>query len=163
MEMKYEIPYHSLETGLLGIINIVIDCKNDKVEMEYSNPDGEVGRLNSNSCHDLLWVLDEVYKEQGYQILCLGLLDNVYPGGLTSDSTLDISAYQIDAIAELKRKVNIFDKIDIADIKDISSRENQRLIRENILKSYDVGKFSLEAANVNKGNEKVKNILGKYR
>jgi hypothetical protein len=75
---------------------------------------------------------------------------------------LQIAAYQIDPKARLKRKVNIFDGIEISDIKRISSKENQRLIRDNVLSKYDVGQFSLGKGNANQGNEKVKNVLDKY-
>jgi hypothetical protein len=162
MAMKYEVKYYILDTALSGKIDIGISHNNGNVELEYIDSEGRKGTLVSDSCHDLLWKLNEVYKYLGCELLCVGLLDNVYPGGLASDSTLQIAAYQIDPKARLKRKVNIFDGIEISDIKRISSKENQRLIRDNVLSKYDVGQFSLGKGNANQGNEKVKNVLDKY-
>ena len=162
MDIKHRIKYYDSDTALSGQINAVIRYKNGCLEMDYIDSEGRKGKLISDSSYDLLWSLNDVYRNLGCEILCIGLLSNVYPGGLTSESTFQIAAYQIEPENRLKRKVNIFDEIDVTDIKHKSSKENQRITRENVLSEYDVGKFSLEEVMVKPGNEKVKNILGKY-
>lgn len=163
MEYERNISYVNSDSKI-GTIDIVVKLRIPVSELNYHDDEGRSGKITSSSAHDLLWELQSIYKSYDSNLLCLGLTNTVYPGGLGSDASLSLNAYQIIPDLKIKRVINIFRDINIDEIADIvSSKIDQHQIRKRILKNYDVGSFVLVENEQNKNtNDDVKKALESY-
>ncbi len=83
----------------------------------------------------LLAEIREEYEEQGVFLLCKGAQLSVFTGGLTSDSSLGLLAYEIlDNNFQEHNVVNIFDDIDVSEVCLIASFDEQKDNRRKILR-----------------------------
>lgn len=116
---------------------------NNSIEASFNDDEGRSGKLASESYFQLLWQLQDFYSRHEAQILCTGLLNDVYPGGQASSSTFGRSAYRIVEEDQTKEVIDIFKRIQPAEIIRLSTKEDQKKSREAVLRNNNVGRFAL--------------------
>jgi hypothetical protein len=131
--------YKSIDLARNGEIvgQIELDCSVTKQEVSISYVDSflEKGKKGGPSFFYVLAEIREEYRKKELLLLCKGALLTVFPGGLTSDSSFGELAYEISNAVDDQKVVNVFDSVDITDIKTIASFDQQKKNRREIIRS----------------------------
>ncbi|NQY66041.1 MAG: hypothetical protein HRT38_20655 [Alteromonadaceae bacterium] len=124
------------EDMIVGELNISCSIGKSSVSIDYKDELGREISLDGRDFFYLLAKIRENYAENRVLLLCKGSLRDVFPGGLTSESSFGELAYHFDEFNREKTVINIFDPVTIKDIKLLSNFSKQKEQRKAAIKYF---------------------------
>ena len=119
---------------VVGEIELECSIVQSSISIRFKDCFGSNGEMLGQDFFYVLADLRKWYEEKGVFLLCVGGLLDVFPGGLTSDSSFGELAYQIDASSGEKEVVNIFDSICLEKVNFLAGISEQKEMRRAMIK-----------------------------
>lgn len=136
---QHVIPLYKGGTKV-GEVSASPAIKNGEAYIECVDTFGDRYNFSGDDFFLLLKKLGSVYEINGMQLLCNGMLIDVFPGGLASEETLGEIAYKFDEASGVISKVNIFHCSKEAGLENLSSFECQKNTRRAAIRT---GRFKI--------------------
>ncbi|KKD60873.1 hypothetical protein RN22_09025 [Grimontia sp. AD028] len=108
--------------------NVELSCSliDNIATIHYTDSNSVSGKAAGPSFFYALAEIRESYKHNNIFLLCFGSKRNVFPGGLTSESSFGELAYEFNENEKDPIVVNIFDSIDLSELPLIGDLKEQK-------------------------------------
>lgn len=124
------------ENMIVGELDVSCSIGKSLVSIGYKDELGKEVVLDGRDFFYLLAKIRETYAKNRVLLLCKGSLRDVFPGGLTSESSFGELAYHFDELNKKKSVINIFDPVTIEDIESLSNFSKQKERRKAAIKYF---------------------------
>ena len=118
---------------VIGIVHLNCQVNKAAARIDYKDSIGNSGSFFGSDFFYIMADLRQTYMSKDIYLLCTAGLINVFPGGLTSESSFGEIAYKFNEITGEKITVNIFDPIKIENLGLLSNLPDQKKHRRSMI------------------------------
>lgn len=121
--------------SIIGKVKLTAKLLDNKIQLDYLDSFSEEGSIVEEDYFSALGSLQNLYTERNCHLLCAGCHIDVYPGGLTSEESLNEMAYKFSDKDKTINLINIFTSLDISEIENLADNKAQKAQRRAAIHS----------------------------